>query len=153
MKLNGSICIKGAHEAVDFYKEALGLATAHLGLMPDGTLGHVEFYKDENYIFSMAESDKDSSVAVDLILSGKANPITSFELNFETEEEIRKAFNMLSHGGRVLSPIAALPWSPCCAAVIDKYGVWWYIYLPVEKRPTEKEVEKFFGWDKEKNNS
>ncbi|MCL2033541.1 MAG: VOC family protein [Oscillospiraceae bacterium] len=148
MKLNGSICVKGAHEAVEFYKEAFGLVTAHLGLMPDGTLGHVEFYKDETFIFSMAESDKDSSKALNLILSGDANPVTSFSLDFETEAEIHKAFTVLSKGGRVLSPIEALPWSPCCATVIDKYGVCWYIHVPADKRPTVNEVEEFFGWDK-----
>ncbi|WP_269140613.1 VOC family protein [Anaerocolumna chitinilytica] len=29
--------------------------------------------------------------------------------------------------GSILIPLGALPWSSCCANVMDKYGIFWYI--------------------------
>lgn len=46
-----------------------------------------------------------------------------------SEEVVRKAFRVLSGGGVVIDPIHALPWSSCCATVIDKYGVCWWISI------------------------
>ena len=34
-----------------------------------------------------------------------------------------EAFALLSEGGIVKDPIGPMPWSPCCASVIDKFGI------------------------------
>lgn len=44
-----------------------------------------------------------------------------------TEEAVYNAFRVLSDGGVIIEPIGELPWSKCCATVIDKYGVCWWI--------------------------
>ncbi len=49
----------------------------------------------------------------------------AFELG--SNEAVLRAFRILSEGGVVLEPIHELPWSKCCATVIDKYGVCWWI--------------------------
>ena len=46
-----------------------------------------------------------------------------------SEERIAHAFQVLSAGGVVLEPLHALPWSKCCATVIDRYGVCWWLSL------------------------
>ncbi|MNI93711.1 hypothetical protein D3C81_2168000 [compost metagenome] len=51
----------------------------------------------------------------------------SYGINFDNEDEVSKAFSMLAEGGNVLFELGSLPWSSCCAEVIDKYGVYWYI--------------------------
>ena len=33
------------------------------------------------------------------------------------------------NGGVVIEPIHAVPWSKCCATVIDKFGVCWWISI------------------------
>ncbi|MCL2700290.1 MAG: VOC family protein [Phycisphaerae bacterium] len=152
MAVGASICVKGSIEAVKFYEEALGLTSAHHGLNPGETYGHVEFQRDGETVFSLAEVGAEAGDAnqklVEMMLSGNVRSIMCFALGFNAEEEVHKAFELLSKGGRIVNPITALPWSPCCFDVIDKYGVWWYIYLPAGKRPTAKEVEEFFGWDR-----
>ena len=45
------------------------------------------------------------------------------------EAKVHHAFAVLSDGGVVLEPIHALPWSKCCATIIDKYGVCWWISI------------------------
>ena len=51
----------------------------------------------------------------------------SYCINFESEDEVKRAYEMLAKDGRVLLELGALPWSSCCAEVIDKFGVYWYI--------------------------
>ena len=46
-----------------------------------------------------------------------------------SEAAVDRAFRVLSDGGAVLEPIHALPWSPYCATVIDKYGVCWWLSI------------------------
>lgn len=43
------------------------------------------------------------------------------------EEKVYNAFRILSKGGVVIEYIHQLPWSKCCATVIDKFGVCWWI--------------------------
>ena len=47
----------------------------------------------------------------------------------ETEEAVYNAFRVLSDGGVIIEPIGELPWSKCCATIIDKYGVCWWISI------------------------
>ena len=46
-----------------------------------------------------------------------------------SEENVAHALQVLSAGGVVLEPLHALPWSKCCATVIDRYGVCWWLSL------------------------
>ena len=51
----------------------------------------------------------------------------AFELG--SVEAVTKAYNVLRDGGVVLEGIHEVPWSKCCAMVIDKYGVCWWISI------------------------
>lgn len=51
----------------------------------------------------------------------------SYSIDFVSEDEVRKAYSVLAEGGKVLLPLGSLPWSSCCAEVVDKFGVYWYI--------------------------
>ena len=46
-----------------------------------------------------------------------------------TREFKNNAFQVLSDGGVIIEPIGELPWSKCCATIIDKYGVCWWISI------------------------
>ncbi|NLY21520.1 MAG: hypothetical protein GXZ08_09600, partial [Tissierellia bacterium] len=52
---------------------------------------------------------------------------------------------ILSKDGIVKEPIGALPWTPCAATVIDKFGVCWYITCP-QHRPPE-DYDSNAAWD------
>jgi uncharacterized glyoxalase superfamily protein PhnB len=60
-------------------------------------------------------------------------PTMSYGIDLNSEEKTRKVYALLAEGGHVLRPLGPLPWNPCCADVVDKYGVYWYIYT-VEAR-------------------
>jgi PhnB protein len=39
-------------------------------------------------------------------------------------------------------PIGELPWSPCAASIVDKFGVWWYLSAASHRPP-----EDYDYWD------
>jgi len=92
----------------------------------DGSYLHAELLKNGNSIFAVSESSDDAFVKT--MLSTKY-PTMSYGINFDNDEELKHAYSMLIEGGRILRPLGPLPWSPCSADVIDKYGVYWYIYV------------------------
>lgn len=44
-------------------------------------------------------------------------------------DAVKNAYNVLREGGVVIEGIHEVPWSKCCATVIDKYGVCWWISI------------------------
>jgi uncharacterized glyoxalase superfamily protein PhnB len=89
---------------------------------------HAALLKDGEEIFAVSESRNDAFV--DFMLKStleKSRPTMSYGINFDSEEEVKKAYDVLAEEGTVLLPLGSLPWSSCCADVIDKYGIYWYI--------------------------
>ncbi|WP_410770192.1 VOC family protein [Fontibacillus sp. BL9] len=128
MKLGATLYIKNTVEAVEFYKEAFGMTLGYNEKFPDGTFMHAELLRDGQQVFAVSESQNDTFVQVMLASSLKeSRPTMSYGINFDHEDEVSKAFSMLAEGGNVLFALGSLPWSSCCAEVIDKYGVYWYI--------------------------
>lgn len=46
-------------------------------------------------------------------------------LTFETKEEVRRAFEILSEEGRVFYPLKSTTYSSCMGTVVDKFGFRW----------------------------
>lgn len=130
MQLGMTLYIQNTVEAVDFYKEAFGLTLGYNEKFPDGTYMHAELQKDGNTVFAVSENKNCELVKVmhDLTKS-EVSPTTSCGINFDTEDAIKKAYDMLSKEGTVRRSLGSLPWSVCSADVLDKYGVYWYIYM------------------------
>lgn len=93
---------------------------------PDGSYLHAELLKDGNSIFAVGES-ADEEIR-EIMLSTKC-PTMCYGINFDSDEEMSFAYSMLSDGGHVLRPMGPLPWTPLSADVVDKFGVYWYIYV------------------------
>lgn len=128
MKLSATIYIKNTVEAVEFYKEAFGMSLGFNEKFPDGTYIHAAMSKDGEEIFAVSESHNESFVEIMLKSDMKhSRPTMSYGINFNNEDEVRKAFEMLAAEGTVVFPLGPLPWSTCAAEVVDKYGVYWYI--------------------------
>lgn len=130
MKLGATLYIKNTIEAVEFYTEAFGLTLGYHEKNPDGTYMHAALLRDGQEIFAISESHNESLVDIMLKSSIKeARPTMSYGINFDKEEEVKKAYSMLEKDGSVLLPLGSLPWSACCAELVDKYGVYWYICI------------------------
>lgn len=119
--------VKGSIEAVEMYKKAFGLELGYHVLNKDGTFFHSELYKEGKEELDVVESN------IDPVME---NPV-QLCFTFSEEEELLNAFHILSEKGRVLMEVCELPWSPCAAEVIDKFGVRWYLTLPQHRPPEE----------------
>lgn len=130
MKLGATLYIKNTVEAVGFYQEAFGLTLGYYEVYPDGTFMHAELHKDGKEVFAVSESRNDTLVNLMLASDLKeTRPTMCFGISFESDEEVKKAFDKLSKNGTTLLPLGSLPWSPCCAEVVDQYGVYWYLHV------------------------
>ena len=128
MKLGATLYIKNTIEAVAFYREAFGMTLGYNEKFPDGNFMHAALLKDGQEAFAVSESRNDTFVDIMLTSSLKeSRPTMSYGITFDSEDEVRKAYSMLAKDGKVLFPLGSLPWSSCCADVVDKYGVYWYI--------------------------
>jgi uncharacterized glyoxalase superfamily protein PhnB len=128
MKLGATLYVKNSTEAVEYYKDAFGMTLGYSEKNPDGTFLHAALFRDGDEIFAVSESQNDNLVAIMLKSSMKySRPTMSLGINFNTKEEVQKAYEILSAGGNVLLPLGSLPWSEYAADVVDKFGVCWYI--------------------------
>lgn len=117
MKLGIGLYVKNSIEAVELYKEAFGLELGYHVKNPDGSYYHSELCKDGQEILSVVEQATNSM----------KEKIVQVSLELDSAEEVKRAYERLSEGGNIDLPIGPLPWSPCAASVIDRFGVWWYI--------------------------
>jgi len=130
MELGVTLYIKNTLEEVEFYKRAFGMSLGYNEKFPDGTYVHAELQKDGKTVFAVSESQNNELVSVmKEMANGQIFPTTSCGISFNTEAEIKQAYEMLREDGIIRRPLGALPWSACSADVLDKYGVYWYIYL------------------------
>ena len=130
MKLGATLYIHNTFEAAELYQRAFGLTLGYIALNPDGSYLHASLCRDEREIFAISESRNDELVALLRRADIHTNrPIANLGIDLPTEEEVRHAFALLAEEGTVTLPLQRLPWCPLAAEVVDKYGVYWYIYL------------------------
>lgn len=130
MNLGATLYLHNSVEAVDFYRDVFGLTLGYHVRYEDGTFLHAELMKQGASIFAVSES-ADLGIAAAMLRSDR--PTMSYGVDLDTDDELRHAYRLLSEGGKVLRPLGALPWSPCSADVIDRFGVYWYIYVQQAK--------------------
>lgn len=133
MQLGATLYLKNSLEAVDYYMQAFGMTLGYHVKHDDGSFLHAELEKNGHTIFCVSEAPE-SDFAKAMLATPL--PTMSYGLDFDTEQEVRQAYALLSDGGHVLRPLGELPWSPLSADVVDRYGVYWYITLP-QHRPED----------------
>lgn len=130
MKLGATLYINNTLEAVEFYKEVFDLTLGYHEVFPDGTYMHAALLKGGNEVFAVSESRNEAMVNLMLHSTLEASrPTMCYGLSFETEEEVKRAYERLIEEGTILLPLGSLPWSTCCADVVDRYGIYWYLYV------------------------
>lgn len=121
------IYVKNSVEAVELYIKAFGLELGYHVKNPDGTYFHSELYKDGEGFLSVVESANDNI----------GEQTVQLGITFADKAEVQRAYTLLSEGGVIKTPIGPLPWSPCAADLVDKFGVWWYITAPQHRPPDD----------------
>ncbi|HPH96085.1 MAG TPA: VOC family protein [Anaerolineaceae bacterium] len=126
MNLGATLYVKNSVEAVDFYCDAFGMTLGYHAKNSDGSFLHAELLRGRESIFAVSEN-ADEEIARSMLAAKQ--PTMSYGLNLDNDDELKHAYEVLAAGGHILRELGSLPWTPCAADVVDKYGICWYIYV------------------------
>ena len=135
MKIALQAYLKGSIEAVEFYKKAFGATLGFNAKNPDGTFMHAELNVDGKLLLALSESNNHIDLENRTKYARTSYPTMNFCVIFQNEEPVKKAYEVLKEDANILLPLGSLPWSSCCANLIDKFGVFWYIAVHVQNIP------------------
>ena len=128
MKNYTQVYVKDSVEAARHYCNAFGAEISREFWNSDRTAyEHCELSVKGEGFLALAEAKNPCDVALVHQLKWETMTFNVFEMG--SEEAVRHAFEVLTDGGVVLQPIGALPWNPCNATLIDKFGVCWWIAI------------------------
>ena len=128
MKNYTQVYVKNSLEAAKTYCKAFGVEIT-LEMKNDTETAYEHCELSANGEGFLAISEAQNPCDVDFVHKMKWETMTFNVFEMGTEDRVRRAFDVLRDGGVVVEPIHELPWSKCCATVIDKYGVCWWIAI------------------------
>ena len=126
--LEGTLLVKNIGEAFTFYKSVFGMKDVFHHGYNILELNGRHFYS----IFEVSANEHDLFIEMMFKASYR---ILNAGIELETEDEVRRIFQLLSADGKVINPVGPRPWSACAADVIDRYGVGWFISTPMKAPP------------------
>ena len=128
MKNYTQVYVKNSVAAARHYCNAFGAEITREFWNSDRTAyEHCELSVKGEGFLALAEAKNPCDVELVHQLKWETMTFNVFEMG--SEEAVHHAFKVLTDRGVVLQPIGALPWNPCNATVIDKYGVCWWIAI------------------------
>ncbi len=128
MKNYTQVYVMNSFEAADTYCRAFGgEVTFEIKNEAGDAFAHCELSVSGEPFLALAEAAEPYDVSLIHRERWQTMTFNAFELG--SEAAVRNALSVLSEGGVVIEPIHELPWSKCCATVIDKYGVCWWIAI------------------------
>lgn len=129
MKISLQVYIQGTEEAVPFYQKAFGATLGYNVKNPDGTYMHAELKVNGTQLLALSESGSSTGTENMKRYSSTDYPTMNFCVKLDSAEEVKRTYEVLIEGGNILFPLGPLPWSACCANVVDRFGVFWYIHV------------------------
>jgi len=128
-KFGSHVYVKNSPEAVALYKEAFGLEMkGKPTLDADGNVWHCVLQRNGEEIISISE-DKYLPEMLIKEYPADTRPVMLFEVEFDIEAELKRAFGLLSKGGNPCAGLKVEPWSKLSCDVIDRFGVFWYLIV------------------------
>ena len=126
MKCYTQVYVMNSMEAAETYCRAFGAEVTFAIKNETATAyEHCELSVNGEPILAVAEASRPYDVTVIHQMKWQTMTFNAFELG--SGDAVRNALDVLRDGGVVLEEIHELPWSKCCATVIDRYGVCWWV--------------------------
>ena len=115
------VYVKNSAEALTFYQWAFDAKVLCVYPNDDGALMHSEL-DIEGQIFAISEQLDSESLPGNTM---------QFCLHYGEGREatVKKAYEILKAEAQIICPLQPCDFSPLMAALIDKYGVYWCIFL------------------------
>jgi PhnB protein len=137
-----SIVVRGAAEALDFYRKAFNAEETLRMPGPDGKIIHAEF-RIGNSVMMLGDEMPDMGAKSPLSLGG--SPVSFFIYLENVDEAWQRAINA---GAKQVMPLADMFWGDRAGCVDDPFGHhWWLAQHVADLTPDEikKGQEEFFS--------
>lgn len=121
------IYVKGSDEAYEFYKKAFDAKDGIKDVDQNGNIIHRELDVCGQAIAVGEACDTSRAGGIKRITGNTMQFCIQFEK--EQEDKVRKAYEILREGCEIITPFGELFYSPCGVELIDKYGVWWCLFV------------------------
>lgn len=131
MKLIPYINLTGnAEEALNFYKDVFGGAVEIMrwkDMPPDPKMPVDEAWHEKVMHGSLTISEDLMVYAADSLQDGEGTVGNNvfIHVEFDSEDELRKAYEVLAVGGKVNMPVDQMFWGAIYGDLVDKFGVGW----------------------------
>ena len=128
MKNYTQVYVKDSFAAAQMYCDAFGAQITRAFINKENTAyEHCELSVNGEGFLAVAEAANPCDISI--VHKYKWETMTFNVFEMESEEAVYHAFQVLSEGGVVIEPIHELSWSKCCATIIDRFGVCWWISI------------------------
>lgn len=122
------VYVKNSFEAAEIYCKAFG-AKITLEIKNDDKTAYEHCELSVGNVGFLALSEATNPCDINIVHKEKWETMTFNVFEMGSEKSVYNAFKLLSNDGVVINPIQEVPWSKCCATVIDKFGVCWWISI------------------------
>ena len=141
--LTTGFCVRGAVQAIDFYKRAFGAKERIRLMKPDGTtLAHAEL-KVGDSLFMLGEEDPAMGARSAQTLGG--TPVNLYLYVAGVDAAVAKA---IAAGAKSIMPVTDMFWGDRIGSVEDPYGQKWTLATHTEDvapREMQKRAEAFYA--------
>ena len=137
-----SLVVRGAAQAIDFYKKALGAEEIMRMAGPDGKIGHAELRIGDSIIFLTDENPEMGNKAPQT-LGGTTSSLYLYVPDVDT------AFKQaVDAGGKSTMPVTDMFWGDRFGSFVDPFGHTWGLSTHVEdlsEKETEERAKAFYA--------
>jgi PhnB protein len=121
------IYVKGSDEAFEFYKKAFDAKLGYQDIDENGKVIHRELDICGQAV-AVGEAQNATQSGGDVRITGNTMQFC-IQFGEGQEAKVRKAYEILSEGSKIITPFGELFFSVCGVELIDKYGVWWCLFV------------------------
>ena len=141
--LTPALVIKGARQALDFYRRALGASVVHCMDGPDGSVMHAEMTVGDSR-FMLSDEFPDRGVVSPQTLGG--SPVNLYLYVADADAAFAQA---VRQGATRLRPVTTEFWGDRMGQFVDPFGHQWTVAPRVEEVSDEETVRRGEEWVKE----
>jgi PhnB protein len=126
------LIVRGASDAIDFYKRAFGASEIMRFATPDGKVAHAELQIGDSRVM-LADEHPDRGYRSPQSWGGSGTGIMLYL------EEVDQVFNRaLKAGAKALEPVKDQFYGDRSGTLLDPFGHWWTVATHVEDVPQEE---------------
>jgi uncharacterized glyoxalase superfamily protein PhnB len=138
-----SVVVKGAEQAIEFYKKALGAQELMRMKSPDGKIMHAELKIGDSIIFVSDEFPNMGLTKSPLTLGGCTGALHIYVENVDTAFQ-----RAVDAGGKVAMPVSDMFWGDRYGSITDPFGHVWGLATHKEDlspKEIDERADKFFA--------